>query len=302
MKHLTITTCRIAVIALLAIGGCSHKHFTPDTISDVNPWTHLKMNNDPDNFQFVIVADRTGGCRPGIFADAIQKTNHLQPEFVISIGDLVEGNEENTDKLVAQWEEFDTIVEKLEMPFFYVAGNHEFTSEKAIQIYKQRRGRTYYHFLYKGVLFLCMNSEDILKSSGIGDEQIDYFADVLQKHAKTRWICVLVHKPLWKKEEITGWKKFSSLLAGRDHTVFAGHNHRYSKAVRDGVNYYQLATTGGTSKLTGPQQGRFDHVMWVTMTGEGPRIANLFLDGIFGDDPPAEAKSKTPKTVVPSPK
>lgn len=288
MKHLTITTCLIAAIALLPIGGCSHKHFTPDAISDANPWTHLKMNNDPENFRFVIVADRTGGNRPGIFADAIKKINHLQPEFVISIGDLVEGNKEKTDELVAQWDEFDTIVEKLEMPFFYVTGNHDLTGEKAIQIYKQRRGRIYYHFLYKDVLFLCTSSEDVPGSGGIGGEQIDYFADVLQKHKKTRWVCVLVHKPLWKKEEVTGWKKFSSLLAGRDHTVFAGHSHRYSKAIRDGTNYYQLATTGGTSNLTGPQDGRFDHIMSVTMTDQGPRIANLSLDGIFGDDPPAE--------------
>ncbi|MBW8036212.1 MAG: hypothetical protein FVQ79_11425 [Planctomycetes bacterium] len=266
------------------------------------------MNNDPDNFQFAIVADRTGSHRPGAFADAVPKINHLQPDFVMCVGDLVEGDDENVDVLVAQWDEFDAMVEKLEMPFFYLTGNHDLTSEKAIQIYKQRRGRAYYHFLYKDVLFLCMNSEDILaKSDGIGDEQIEYFADVLKKHQNATWVCVFVHKPIWQKKDANGWQKFAPLLSGRKHTVFSGHDHKYSKAIRNGVNYYKLATTGAgsASKLKGPQQGKFDHVMWVTMTDQGPRIANLLLDGIFGDDPPTEAKLKNlndQKTTASSPK
>ena len=28
-----------------------------------NPWTHLNLNNQPKNFQFAIVTDRTGGHR-----------------------------------------------------------------------------------------------------------------------------------------------------------------------------------------------------------------------------------------------
>ena len=306
MKLHAMTSCLIITIALLAITGCSHEHFIGDTISDANPWTHLKMNNDPDNFQFAIFADRTGKYRPPVFSDAIRKTNHLQPEFVICVGDLVQGKEEDADVLIAQWDELDAEVEKLEMPFFYVTGNHDLTSDDAVEIYKQRRGRSYYHFLYKDVLFLCMNSEDMPgKSGGLGDEQIDYFADVLQNNAKTRWTCVFVHKPLWSRGKNTGWEKFSSLLTDRDHTVFGGHSHAYLKSVRDGVNYYKLATTGGVSNLRGPEQGRFDHVMWITMTDEGPRIANLLLDGVFGDNPPEEAKLKNlnkQKTTASPPK
>lgn len=151
-----------------------------------------------------------------------------------------------------------------------------------------------------------MNSEEVPgKSGGLGDEQIGYFAEVLQDNEKVRWVCVFVHKPLWSRGKNTGWGKFSSLLAGREHTVFGGHSHTYLKSVRDGVNYYKLATTGASSKLTGPEQGRFDHIMWVTMTDQGPRIANLLLDGIFGDNPPEEARLKNlnnQKTTVSSPK
>ncbi len=53
----------------------------------VNPWTDLDLNNRPENFQFAIVTDRTGGHRPGVFPSACRKLNLLQPEFVMSVGD-----------------------------------------------------------------------------------------------------------------------------------------------------------------------------------------------------------------------
>ena len=38
-----------------------------------NPWTSLKLNNDPDTFHFVVVSDRTGGHRPRIFSQAVEQ-------------------------------------------------------------------------------------------------------------------------------------------------------------------------------------------------------------------------------------
>src|SRR5271156_6304585 len=50
------------------------------------------------------------------------------------------------------------------------------------------------------------------------------------------------------------------------------------------MNYYQLATTGGGSRLRGIEYGEFDHVAWVTMKKEGPVLANLLLEGVLADD------------------
>ena len=41
------------------------------------PWTYKPFRNDADDFQFVVIGDRTGGHRPGIFADAMAKINLL---------------------------------------------------------------------------------------------------------------------------------------------------------------------------------------------------------------------------------
>lgn len=74
------------------------------------------------------------------------------------------------------------------------------------------------------------------------------------------------------------------MLEGREYSVFAGHQHKYRHFERNNTNYYVLATTGGGSPLRGTEFGEFDHVTWVTMTDDGPVLANLRLDGILPHD------------------
>ena len=76
---------------MLAQPGDSAASITIDLLGDAHPYSHLRVNNNPDNFQFAIVTDRTGGHRAGVFEDAIRKLNLLQPEFVVRVGDLIEG-------------------------------------------------------------------------------------------------------------------------------------------------------------------------------------------------------------------
>src|SRR5436190_19670257 len=90
----------------------------------VNPWNHLKFNNAPTTFRFAIMSDRTGGARAGVFERAIDQINILQPEFIVTVGDLVEGSEDMA-KINKQWEQFNGFIAKLQVPFFYLPGNHD---------------------------------------------------------------------------------------------------------------------------------------------------------------------------------
>ena len=125
-----------------------------DQSGSVFPWSHLEVNNDPDNFQFAIVTDRTGGHRDGVFMDAVKKLNLLQPEFVVSVGDLIEGYTRNEERIYMEWDEFNGFIKKLEMPFFYVPGNHDYINDVMARIWEEKFGPSYYHFVYRDVLFL----------------------------------------------------------------------------------------------------------------------------------------------------
>jgi len=147
----------------------------------------------------------------------------------------------------------------------------------------QRFGQPYYHFVYRNVLFLCLNTEDPPPSK-MSAAQRDYVARALAENSQVRWTLVFMHKPLWDYEEETGWHEIEELLKGRKHTVIAGHRHNYTKFERNDQSYIVLATTGGSSKMRGRAFGEFDQVAWVTMTDRGPILANLRLDGIWDEN------------------
>lgn len=259
------------------------------TSQQANPWTHLNLYNNPDNFQFAIVSDRTGEHRPDVFNSAIEKLNLLRPEFVMSVGDLIEGYTDDENELNTQWNEFGAIAGKSQMPFFYVPGNHDISNKVTAKRWHQRLGRSFYHFVYRNVLFLCLNTEDT-RESFLSNRQIEYFQRVLKNNRNVRWTLVFMHKPLWQHENNKSWQKFESLLAPRAYTVFAGHEHRYNKSLRNGHRYYVLSTTGGggsgeDGELLGLKECEFDHIVWVTMTENGPVMANILLEGILDDEP-----------------
>jgi serine/threonine-protein phosphatase CPPED1 len=258
-------------------------------VEKTNPWTHLKLNNDPKEFRFAVVSDRTGGHRAQIFSRAIERLNLMQPEFVVSVGDLIEGYTEEKEKLDTQWKEFNSYVAKLQMPFYYVPGNHDIANPVQEKDWTNRFGRRYYHFVYRDVLFLALDTEDPPSKEKdalrISEAQVAYVKKTLEANKGVRWTIVLLHKPMWwgGEGEKSRWPEVEKLLDGRNYTVFAGHVHRYQKFVRQGMNYYQLATTGGGSKLRGVRYGEFDHITWVTMKKDAPVIANVMLDGILDE-------------------
>ena len=286
------------------------KNFSHSVATKQKPWTNRTFRNDPNDFQFAIVTDRTGGLRPGVFSRAVKKVNELQPEFVITVGDLIPGGGRLRDEteIRRQWDEFNNFVEKFEMPFFYLPGNHDVSNGVMDRIWDEKFGVRHYSFVYKNVLFLCLNTQDGEGSSPfLGKEQIAWAKDELVSHADVRWTLVFIHQPLWVMEEgimrnvggkkvlkksKTGWPEIEGALSGRDHTVYAGHVHRYAKYERNEANYYTLGTTGGGSALRGTAFGEFDHATWITMTDNGPRMMNLTLEGMLPEDVTTEAKQK----------
>jgi hypothetical protein len=256
------------------------EQFESDVDTKLKPWTNLNFYNDPKNFKFAIVSDRAGGVRPGVFLDAVNKLNLIMPEFVMSVGDFIPGNTADTAKLKKEWAEFDAELKPLKVPFFFVPGNHDINNDVMREVWKKRSGVPFYSFVYKNVLFLALDTTGD-KGDIIPDAQVELMKKALAKYPDARWTFVFMHHPLWLYDNPAGFSKIEKLLDGRRHTVIAGHLHRYLHEWRNNANYYVLASTGGGSKLRGPRYGEFDHVTLVTVTDEGPVMANLLLGGIF---------------------
>jgi serine/threonine-protein phosphatase CPPED1 len=261
--------------------------------AEKNPWTNLEMNNRPGTFRFAVVSDRTGGHRPGIFTRSVRMINMLQPEFVMSVGDLIEGYSTDPGQWALEWSEFESKLDALQMPFFFCIGNHDMSNVPMSENWRRKFGRAYYSFRYRDALFVVLNSEEPRPKEQIykfGPEQQEWLRQTLDQNRDVRWTFVFFHKPVWQEAmgdpTFQGWTPIEeALLAGdRRYTVFVGHEHNYAKFVRHGRDYFMLATTGGGSKMRGVEYGEFDHVAWVTMKDTAPIIANVLLEGVQPND------------------
>ena len=123
----------------------------------------------------------------------MEQINLLQPAFVVSVGDLIQGYSKDQETLAKEWKELQGFTSKLQMPFFYVPGNHDLANPTETEVWKERFGRRYYHFLYKDVLFLAVCTDDPNESKENGKlskEQVEYFQKVLAENPEVRWTFV----------------------------------------------------------------------------------------------------------------
>jgi hypothetical protein len=310
----------LASLALIAIGCQSTTEpsfsFEHDINSGPTPWSHENFDNRIDEFTFAIISDLNGGEREGIFSVAVTQLNLFRPEFVLSVGDLIDGGTEDESQLTKEWDSFDQRAQKLKAPFFHLGGNHDLTNVAMRDFWAKRYGPRYYHFRYQNVLFLMMDSEDYEESrmqqiyearaeaieildgdhpekypetayysmeerrtGEISDAQNQYFSAVLEQHADAKWTFVLMHKPVWMRESGHNFDQMEGLLGDRPYTVINGHFHAYSHQRRNERDYIMLGTTGGSQN---PElDGAYDHITLVTMHENGPDIVNVKMAGIL---------------------
>lgn len=303
------------LLTISAASSLQAQEFTHSLTEAPFPWTEKPFDVGADRFMFAIHSDLTGGERPRVFEIAMAQLNLLRPEFVISVGDLIEGGDVDRGQHIKEWEAYDRRVDTLKAPTFYVGGNHDLTSALAKEVWSERLGPTYYHFRYKDVLFLILDAEDntperveeiaaaraeaveVYKSDGpeafaateynkmpersagaISAAQSQYFLDVIAANRDVRQTFLFVHKPVWEREENNTFAPIEAALSNMPYTVFNGHEHVYLYRQRHGRDYIQLATTRGEKF---PDKGMSeDHVTIVTVSGAEVDIATLMLNGI----------------------
>lgn len=124
MRHLLLTI----LLGFSSWAFAQPSAFEADTLSAFKPRTAQEFARPADHFQFAVIGDLTGGYRSGVFPLAVDKANAIVPDFVMSVGDLIEGYTYDTAQIQRWWNQFDKWVGALDMPFFYVPGNHDLSN------------------------------------------------------------------------------------------------------------------------------------------------------------------------------
>lgn len=232
--------------------------------------------------RFAIIGDRTGGHEPGIYPEIIKEIERLKPEFVMTVGDMIEGYTEDPARMTEEWEEYVTLVEPLTVPIYYTPGNHDITTDAMLEAYEKYIGDPYYSFNYKkrDIHIIVLDNSRYNTPEEIPADQIEWLKKDLKKNRKSAWTCVFMHKPLW----------FNGIAAGKPDmlhdifrengvdAVFTGHFHIYFSGEYDGVKYTSLGSSGG-----GTRSDIADlhyHFAWVTVDNDDIHIAPVKMGAV----------------------
>lgn len=255
----------------------------------------LKLPKEEDSFGFIVFGDRTGGPAEGIqvLDQAVVDTNLLDPDLVMTVGDLINGY--NTTKpWMEQAEEFKHSMDRLRMPWFPVAGNHDIYWRGANKPagehegnYEKVFGPLWYAVQHKKCWFVVLYSDEGDPKTGeknfnkpecqrISQEQFDWLEATLKRASDAPHVFVFLHHPRWLKQYGDDWQKVHKLLAanGNVRAVFAGHIHhmRYGGAP-DGIEYYTVASVGAHLGFEAPQAGFLHQYHVVTVRPDGIQVA-----------------------------
>ncbi len=276
-----------------------------------NPVLGGKYTAKEESFIFGIIADRAGG-NPLIgwpyFEEAVRTMNVLQPDFVFMPGDLIDGYVDIPDRegdaerfskdFNEQFDLFTHFASKLEMPLYFIPGNHDLTVPEMIPPYIERFGKLWYSFDYRGVHFIALNTEAKPGDDrNFTEEQVKWAVSDIEKSKGARHTVVFLHNPAWYSKGTLmydQWVRIENALKGRKYTVIAGHTHRLSTVIRNGRPYYVMATSGGgLGKVHSFYLGETHHTALVKVEGDTLHLSLIELGAIHS----IEQVSKTGKPV-----
>ena len=222
-----------------------------------------------DDFYFVQLSDLHWGFEgapnpdaKGTLPKAIASVNALTqvPDFVIFTGDLTHTTDDPKERRKRMAEVRDLIGALKVKTVRFIPGEHDASLDNG-KAYKEFFGATNYTFEHKGVHFIVLDNVSD-PGARLGDEQLAWLADDLNKQAKDARIVVFAHRPLfdlypqWDWATRDGAKAVALLMPYANVTVFYGHIHQEHHHMTGHIAHHSAKSLIFALPLAGSQPKR----------------------------------------------
>ena len=225
------------------------------------------------DFWFIALGDNRpagAGIPPTqTFKDLLKEVSTIGPDFVLSSGDLLYGNEETLDQYKQEIQWIKPLIGALPCPFYNAPGNHEINNRPEFySTYKNAFGPVYGSFEYGGYRFIAVCTEIPAPKPSIFGDQLAWLQKTLDG---SKPAVVFQHHPVFVRksndEKETAHVDQSAMihdlyLKGGVKLVVEGHDHIYNAQIHDGIQY--RIAGGAGAPLDGPSEdGGYFHFMLV---------------------------------------
>jgi len=263
--------------AVHGLGAVSCLLFLCLALASACAFAEPALTTEPDArpIRFAVLGDRTGGHQPEVHGQILEEIERMKPDFVIGVGDMIEGYASDTTAIKAEWKTYMELLETLSMPIYLTAGNHDIWDSTSEDLYRRLVGEPYYSFDVQGAHFIILDTSRWLEAGNIPEEQIDWLKGDLAAKADAAVTFVIYHAPQWFETVALGEpdQLHPIFLEYGVDAVFNGHYHTYFTGEYDGILYTAIGSSGGYADpgITGVQF----HFAWVTVDGGDISIAPI---------------------------
>ncbi len=236
-----------------------------------------------NRFRFEILGDRTGGAVPGVYEQAWRETNADHPDFVITVGDTIEGGDDLT--MDAEWQKIMLMLAPYRhYRIYFTPGNHDVWSVASAQAFEHyTKHPLHYSFDYQQAHFTVLDNS---RSDVLSQEELAYLRNDLERNQKQPLKFVFSHRPSWILQAMLDNPDFPLQRIAKRYGVqyfIAGHIHEMLGFQVQGVAYVSMASSGGHLRGTRQyKQGWFFQHTLVTVDGDSVNFAIKELGPPFG--------------------
>lgn len=238
-----------------------------------------------DEFHFVVLGDAQFDD-PAAFNRMIDDVVHLNPAFVVQVGDMIEGYA-GAGQAESEWQRFRRQIAPLgEIPFVPVPGNHDLydaerrSSDELVALYERLWGPTYHSFDYRNARFVVLNSDAPGHEREIGGAQWQWLESTLER-GDPEHVFVFMHRPPTSLANADALHQL--LRAHAVRYVFYGHYHHYHYRERNGIRYV-MTNAAADMGVAIPEVGGLRGLLLVTVRDDDARFAVLPADTIRAPD------------------